>query len=71
MSNEHFIIMELECTYKTKKVETAITFLCAIDRVENLVGLVEGVFLDGLINAYNVLPDNATSTDVQVSIRSR
>ena len=71
MLNEHFIIMELECTYETKKVETAVTFLCAFDRVENLVGLVEGAFLDGLINAYNVLPDNATSTNVQVTIRSR
>ena len=71
MLNEHFIIMELECTYKTKKVEAAVTFLCAFDRVENLVGLVEGAFLDGLINAYNVLPDNAASTDVQVTICSR
>ena len=71
MLNEHFIMMELECTYKTKKVEAAVTFLCAFDGVENLVGLVKRAFLDGLVNAYNVLPDNAASTDVQVTICNR
>ena len=48
-------------------METAVTLLCTLERFKDLVGLMKVSLLDGLVDADDVLPDDATSTDVEMS----
>ena len=49
-------------------MQAAVTLLRPLERLENGVCLVELTFLNGLVDTNNVLPDDTTSTNVQMSM---
>ena len=54
--------------YKSEEMQAAVTLLRPLERLENGVCLVELTFLNGLVDTNNVLPDDTTSTNVQMSM---
>lgn len=52
---------------QTTKVQTSSTVLGIIEGLGDNIVLVHLSLLDGLINAYNILPDNTSSANVQVA----
>jgi len=48
-------------------VQTAIALLSTSEALDKVLNLVQLALLDGLVNANTVLPDNASSTNVQVT----
>ena len=56
-----------ENTHKAKKMQTSIGVLGTLQRVEDIFYLFKFVLPDGLVDANDILPDNAPRTDIQVS----
>ena len=54
-------------THETEEVETTVGLLGVLAALEDDLVLVERALLDRYIDPDDVLPDNTTSTDVQVS----
>lgn len=52
---------------QTTKVQTSSTVLGIVEGLCDNIVLVHLSLLDGLINAHNILPDNTSSTNVQVA----
>ena len=61
------IATEIKRSYESEEMQAAVALLGPLARVEYFVRLVERTLLDGLVNAYNVLPHNASGTDIQMS----
>lgn len=56
-------------TYESKQVQPAIALLSALTRIEDDGVLMELLLFNRHINTDDILPDNTSSTDVQVSVR--
>ena len=56
-------------TYQAEKVEAAVAVLGVVEALENSLVLMELAFLDRDIDTNDILPDNATSANVQVPAR--
>ena len=54
--------------YKSKEMKTAIAFFSMFAALEDRFIFVELSFFNGYINPYDVLPDNTSGTNVQVTI---
>lgn len=54
-------------TYETEEVEAAVAVLCPVKALEDELVLVELPLLDRDIDPDDVLPDDASRTDVQVA----
>lgn len=58
-------------TNQTHEVQPSVTLLSPLASIENGLVLMERPLLDRNINTNDVLPDDTSSTDVQVSVESR
>ena len=58
---------EIVRAYKTEQVQAAVTIIGSLERVKDFVAFVELTLLDRLIDTNNILPYDATCTDVQVA----
>ena len=52
--------------YQSEKVKSAIAIFCTLEAFQNFGVLVELLLLDGNIYSDDVLPDDTSSTDVQM-----
>jgi hypothetical protein len=52
---------------KTTQVQTSIASLGSIEHLADNIVLVQVALLDLLINAHDILPDNTTSTDIEMA----
>ena len=62
--------MKVRETYQTHQMQPPITLLRSLARIEDSLVLMERPLLDRNINTDDILPDDTSGTDIQVSVRS-
>ena len=57
----------MQTAHQTKEVQSAIAFLCAVKRLDDILLLQNFACPNRLIYSHDILPYNATSADVEMS----
>lgn len=57
-------------TYEAEEVQATVAILGAVEALQDNIVFVELPLLDRDVNANNILPDNASGTDVKVTYKT-